>query len=204
MTPAFASAASRAANAPRRLAFMYVPNGVTMADWTPKRRRAAAFEFTRILKPLEAFRERHAGPDGPVASQRRGARRRPRRPCARGRLVPHGRPSAKDRRRRHPERHLGRSDRGAAPGRAGALSVPRARMRRLADGGQLRFRLLVRLHQQPRLARPRDADASGDEPAPGLRAAVRRRRHQSRPRRARGAWCTAAASSTSSPSGRRS
>jgi len=55
MTPAFASAATRAASAPRRLAFMYVPNGVTMADWTP-RTEGSAFELTRILKPLEPFR----------------------------------------------------------------------------------------------------------------------------------------------------
>ena len=45
------------------------------------------------------------------------ARRRPRRPRARGRVVPHRRASAQDRRRRHPERHLGRSDRRAAPRR---------------------------------------------------------------------------------------
>jgi hypothetical protein len=56
MTPAFASAATRAAAAPRRLAFMYVPNGVTMVDWTPKT-AGSSFEFTRILKPLEPFRE---------------------------------------------------------------------------------------------------------------------------------------------------
>jgi len=57
MTPALASAsASEAAKTPLRMAFAYVPNGVTIKDWTP----AAAgtdFEFTRILKPLEPFRE---------------------------------------------------------------------------------------------------------------------------------------------------
>ena len=61
MTPAFAArgfAASRAAGAasPVRLAFMYVPNGVTMADWTPVT-EGAQFAFPRILKPLEPFRE---------------------------------------------------------------------------------------------------------------------------------------------------
>jgi hypothetical protein len=54
MTPAFA--APRQAARPVRLAFTYVPNGVTMADWTPKA-AGAAFEFTRVLKPLERFRE---------------------------------------------------------------------------------------------------------------------------------------------------
>lgn len=55
MTPALA-ARSRTGAAPLRLAFTYAPNGVTMADWTPKA-EGAAFEYSRILKPLEAFRE---------------------------------------------------------------------------------------------------------------------------------------------------
>jgi hypothetical protein len=54
MTPAFAL--QRAKEAPLRLAFTYVPNGVTMADWTPKG-VGAAFEYSRILKPLEPFRQ---------------------------------------------------------------------------------------------------------------------------------------------------
>jgi Protein of unknown function (DUF1552) len=55
MTPAFA-AAGQAAKAPLRLAFTYVPNGITMGDWTPKA-QGAGFEYTRVLKPLERFRE---------------------------------------------------------------------------------------------------------------------------------------------------
>jgi len=54
MTPAFAAPALK--QTPTRLAFTYIPNGVTLQAWTP----AAAgreFEFTRILKPLEALRE---------------------------------------------------------------------------------------------------------------------------------------------------
>jgi Protein of unknown function (DUF1552) len=56
MTPAFARRVGAAGGAPLRLAFTYVPNGVTMADWTPVA-DGAGFEFTRILKPLEAFRQ---------------------------------------------------------------------------------------------------------------------------------------------------
>jgi Protein of unknown function (DUF1552) len=52
MTPALA----RAAQAPVRLAFTYVPNGIVMNDWTPAA-EGAAYEFTRILKPLEPFRQ---------------------------------------------------------------------------------------------------------------------------------------------------
>ena len=55
MTPAL-TAASRLGKRPVRLAFTYVPNGVSMIDWTPKA-QGAGFEFTRVLKPLERFRE---------------------------------------------------------------------------------------------------------------------------------------------------
>jgi hypothetical protein len=55
MTPAFA-AAGQAANRPLRLAFTYVPNGIAMPDWTPAA-TGTGFEFTRVLKPLERFRE---------------------------------------------------------------------------------------------------------------------------------------------------
>jgi Protein of unknown function (DUF1552) len=56
MTPALASVTGRQQKRPIRLAFVYAPNGVTMRDWKP----AAAgrdVAFTRILKPLEPFRE---------------------------------------------------------------------------------------------------------------------------------------------------
>lgn len=43
--------------APNRLAFLYVPNGVNMADWTPTT-DGADFELTPILKPLENVRDK--------------------------------------------------------------------------------------------------------------------------------------------------
>jgi Protein of unknown function (DUF1552) len=54
MTPAFASAAVK--RSPTRLAFAYVPNGVTMDAWTPEA-EGGSFAFSRILKPLEELRE---------------------------------------------------------------------------------------------------------------------------------------------------
>ncbi len=54
MHPALARAAQ--ARPPLRLAFTYVPNGVTMAEWTPKG-EGLGFEFSHILKPLEPFRD---------------------------------------------------------------------------------------------------------------------------------------------------
>jgi hypothetical protein len=54
MTPAFAAPAIK--QTPTRLAFTYIPNGVTLEAWTPAA-SGKDFEFTRILKPLEPLRE---------------------------------------------------------------------------------------------------------------------------------------------------
>ena len=51
MRPAFAAEGET----PLRLAFTYVPNGVTLEDWTPKG-EGPDFELSRILGPLEPFR----------------------------------------------------------------------------------------------------------------------------------------------------
>ena len=53
MTPAFAGPGPRKAV---RLAFTYVPNGVVLADWTPKG-TGRDFGLARILGPLDPFRE---------------------------------------------------------------------------------------------------------------------------------------------------
>ena len=65
-------------------AFTYVPNGITMADWTPKA-RGRGFEFSRVLKPLEPFRKDTVVLSGLAHTQRQRARRRSRRPRARRR-----------------------------------------------------------------------------------------------------------------------
>lgn len=44
------------APAPRRMAFIYVPNGAIMDDWTPSS-EGAGFELPAILEPLGRFRE---------------------------------------------------------------------------------------------------------------------------------------------------
>lgn len=41
---------------PNRLAFLYVPNGKNMADWTPKK-EGAEFDLPKILEPLKDVRE---------------------------------------------------------------------------------------------------------------------------------------------------
>src|SRR5438552_5421012 len=54
MLPAFAAAAET--KPPVRLVFVYVPNGMMMDEWKPSI-VGKNFEFRRILKPLEPFRE---------------------------------------------------------------------------------------------------------------------------------------------------
>src|SRR5258708_38012918 len=53
MTPAFASTTK----AIPRLGFMYIPNGVNLAQWTPAK-TGTSFEFSSTLKALEPFRDR--------------------------------------------------------------------------------------------------------------------------------------------------
>jgi len=49
------TAAAAAGAAPRRMAFIYVPNGANMPDWTPKQ-VGAGFELPFILEPLKEHR----------------------------------------------------------------------------------------------------------------------------------------------------
>ncbi len=55
MVPAGVRPGPANVTSPVRLAFVYVPNGIVMDDWTPKE-LGKSFEFTKILKPLEPFR----------------------------------------------------------------------------------------------------------------------------------------------------
>ena len=52
---AASAAGPMAAEAPRRMAFFYVPNGVHMPDWTPK--GGPALELPEILRPLGSFKD---------------------------------------------------------------------------------------------------------------------------------------------------
>ena len=56
--------------APNRMAFLYVPNGVNMADWTPKA-EGADYELPAILKPLEAVRSKFSVLTGLTADKAR-------------------------------------------------------------------------------------------------------------------------------------
>lgn len=51
-----AAGTTEAAKPPRRMAFLYVPNGIHMPDWTPKT-DGANYELPDILKPLAKVRD---------------------------------------------------------------------------------------------------------------------------------------------------
>ena len=57
MIPARTLLAQTAARPLPRLGFVYIPHGAIMDKWTPAT-EGAGFEFTPILKPLEAYRDR--------------------------------------------------------------------------------------------------------------------------------------------------
>ena len=50
------TAAAAASALPRRMAFMYVPNGANMEDWTPAA-AGTSFELPKILAPLAPYRD---------------------------------------------------------------------------------------------------------------------------------------------------
>ena len=52
----FTSAANQTSNFPRRMAFVYVPNGVNMQEWRPKE-EGPNFTLPATLEPLREFRE---------------------------------------------------------------------------------------------------------------------------------------------------
>ncbi len=53
---AIARVGGAAAQPPRRMALLYVPNGAHMADWTPKA-EGAAFDLPEILRPLAPLKD---------------------------------------------------------------------------------------------------------------------------------------------------
>ena len=61
-TPLISSVASAAVRrgsvgAPVRMGFLYVPNGMHMADWKPRGPSETKFDLPKILEPLKAFRK---------------------------------------------------------------------------------------------------------------------------------------------------
>jgi hypothetical protein len=57
MVPALAETTNPATKSAVRMAFVYVPNGIIPAGWTPEGDDVRNFEYKRTMKPLEPFRE---------------------------------------------------------------------------------------------------------------------------------------------------
>lgn len=56
MAPVASALGAERAVAPKRMAFIYAPNGMNMADWTPKQ-EGASFELPEILSPFQDFKD---------------------------------------------------------------------------------------------------------------------------------------------------
>jgi hypothetical protein len=82
-TSAAAVRAAKAAPAARlnRMVFIFVPNGMHMADWKPAA-EGANYALPYILEPLKKFAQRLLGAERPGAKQRRALGRRWWRSCA--------------------------------------------------------------------------------------------------------------------------
>ena len=179
MTPGACAGRLHAAPARLRLAFIYVPNGVTM-DRLDAGGDGRGFEF--IAHP--ASRWSRSASDMLVLSRPGAPERRTRSATARATMPaprPASSPACIRRRPRAPTSRTASRSTRSRPQHIGAetrFAVARAGLRRFAHGRQLRLRLQLRLHQQHLLARPDDADAARDEPA---------------------AWSSSACSATSTP-----
>src|ERR687897_2004433 len=71
MIPALTAAQRTPAKPVRRLAVVYHPNGVVYENWLPKG-LGADFEFSRVLAPLQPFRDRTIVITGLADRQARG------------------------------------------------------------------------------------------------------------------------------------
>ena len=56
MAPVSTAWAAQSGEAPKRMAFIYTPNGMNMADWTPKQ-EGAVFELPEILNTFKEFKD---------------------------------------------------------------------------------------------------------------------------------------------------
>ena len=138
------AAATRAAS--RRLAVVYVPNGMTMQYWTPKG-EGTTFELSPILEPLAPYRDQMIVLSGLAENWVASRGRRHRRPRARVRDVSDRRARQENRGRRYPgpaSRWI-RLPRGTLGNETQLASLELA-LESMRIAGRLRRRLQLRLH----------------------------------------------------------
>ena len=181
MIPARTALAQTAATPKTRLGCIYIPHGVTMDKWTPAT-TGRDFELTEILSPLAPVRDQicvvsgltHA-PVAPWAGEDSGGANNHNRA---GAVFLSGAHPVKGNTRRLRPQH--RSDRRGADRPRHADTLDRAGAR--AGRAQLRQRQHLRLHQHAGVEVGDAAAADGAQPAGGVRALVRPRRHRCRAR----------------------
>ena len=181
MIPARTALAQTAAAPKTRLGCIYIPHGVTMDKWTPAT-TGSGFELTEILQPARAGprsglrRERPYACAGRTVVRRR-FRRRQQPQSRRGRVLERRPPGQRQSRRLWPQH---RSDSGGSHRPRHADTLDRAGAR--AGWAQLRQRQHLRLHQHAGVEVGDAAVADGAQPAGGVLALVRPRRHRCRAR----------------------
>ena len=176
MIPALTAAAEVTRKlSPSRMVFVYVPNGIDMRNWTPAA-EGRSFALPKILGSLAPVQDDvlvlsgltdHGGMalgDGPGDHARASA------------SFLTGVHPKENRRLRHFGRYFSRSA-GRPEDRLGhAARFSRTRLRGRPSGGQLRFRLQLRLCEQHFLAQRDVAQSAGGQSARGVRATLRQRR----------------------------
>ena len=187
MVPALSALQKTAAKPINRFGVMYVPNGMIMKNYLPSIEGAALradadVERARAVSRAGARAER-AGVHSDAGAARRRARE--------GQHALSDRRLAADERDLARRRHLDGSDPGAGDRQADAAGVARTGDRVRRDGGRLRHRVRLSLHEHDQLEEPEHAAADAEQPARGVRAPVRRQ-HQHGSEGAAGAAAAAA------------
>ena len=96
MAPVTATARAAAlAKKPLRMAFLYVPNGAHMQDWTPKE-QGKGYALPHILEPLAPFKDDMLVLTGLTQDKSRAERRRRGRPRPGARQLPDRRAGEED------------------------------------------------------------------------------------------------------------
>jgi len=150
MRPALAAPGGKQA---RRIGVVYVPNGIIMRDWQVKK-IGTGFDFPRILKPLERFREDIvvvSGLSNHAANKAKGGGHAK----ASGSFLSGGRDNV-------------RSDCRAEVRARDAGAVVAVRLRGFADDRQLRYGVELRVYEHDLLEEPGYTDGGGGESAVGV------------------------------------
>ena len=161
MVPALSALQKTPARPINRFGVMYVPNGMIMKNYLPLT-EGAAYELTPTLSALAPFREQVLVLSGleciPTPGRPGGAHAK----ASTRFLTDVSPPTERNLARR---RHLDGSDPRAGNGEADAAGVARAGDRVERDGGRVRHRIRVSVHQHDQLEEPEHAAADAEQPA---------------------------------------